>query len=816
MAGIWYRLRAEWRTRWRAALVLGLVAGLAGAVTLTAVAGARRTRSAFDRLRTWSAAADVLVNPDLGSRSRLTSAAIARLPGVRDLTRAEGVLLVDLSERSVDGAFSTIPLASDGRYFYAQSRPKLLAGRLPDPDRPDEILVDRAFVRQKHLTVGDTWRPDLVTTAIPPDVQPDAETLAELQRGEHPTWTRPLALRIVGIGVDQTNLVVDQGYDFPGLLLTPAFLRRHRGGLPSYWGAAVRLRPGTSVRDFERAVERLVPDESIAFQTAGNLRAKVDRAVGPQAGALDVFALVVAVTGLLVVGQALARQTTLDARDHDTLRAIGTTRRQLFTLAEARTVPAALLAGVLTVGGAWLLSPLMPIGVGRVAEPDPGFSFDAVLIPGALAVAAVVLLLETVPAWRASRHVTARRRERPSLASRITGALGVSPAPAAGLRQALEAGRGTGAVPVRTTITSATIAVAAVTSALVVAASLGHLIDTPKLFGWRWDAIVAVNAPDPAGMPAAIRATQTAIDREPVVAQWSRFTISTVELAGKPITTLGRMPSRPRPAFATVAGRLPRTDREIALGSHTMDDLGVRIGGRVPARDLRGDTVMLQVVGRVVLPGLGTYPGSDKTAPGEGAVVTMRALRRLGPPFGADHVVIGFRSDATPAARTAMIRRFADSTGQDAGAIARTRQPADVVAYRDIRSTPLMLAAVLGLLATLTLAHGLVSSVRRRRQELALLKTLGFTRRQVSSAVAWNATTVVVLAILVGVPLGIVLGRWAWTALVDDLGAVAETVVPWAVLLVGVPLLLLVGNAVAFVPGRIAARLRPATVLRSE
>jgi ABC-type antimicrobial peptide transport system permease subunit len=133
-----------------------------------------------------------------------------------------------------------------------------------------------------------------------------------------------------------------------------------------------------------------------------------------------------------------------------------------------------------------------------------------------------------------------------------------------------------------------------------------------------------------------------------------------------------------------------------------------------------------------------------------------------------------------------------------------------------VKSTPVLLALVLALLATMTLVHGLVSSVRRRRRELALLKTLGFTRRQVSGTVAWQASTVIGIAVVLGVPLGIVVGRWAWGTLVDELGAVAEAVVPWIVIAIGVPVLLLLANVVAFVPGRIAARLRPAAVLRSE
>ena len=363
---------------------------------------------------------------------------------------------------------------------------------------------------------------------------------------------------------------------------------------------------------------------------------------------------------------------------------------------------------------------------------------------------------------------------------------------------------------------SAVIAVAAVTAAVVVAASLDHLIDTPRLFGWTWDAGVDIGGNNPAEVRANKALAERVLGSDPAVAHWSWFSLSSVELAGRPVAAVGRVPSRPEPGFVVASGRLPRTDREVALGIRTMHDLGVGIGDRVPAEDRRGRSEALTVVGQSVLPGLGTYSGSDKTAPGEGALLTTAGLRRVGPRFDADRIIVGLRPELDGAQRTAALRRIERHSPDSSGIVVRVQQPSDVVAWGDVRSTPVVLALVLALLATMTLAHGLVSSVRRRRRDLALFKTLGFTRRQVSGTVAWQASTVIAVAVLIGVPLGIVVGRWAWSVLVDDLGAVAEAVVPWAVLLVGLPALLVVANAVAFVPGRMAARIRPAVTLRSE
>ena len=43
----------------------------------------------------------------------------------------------------------------------------------------------------------------------------------------------------------------------------------------------------------------------------------------------------------------------------------------------------------------------------------------------------------------------------------------------------------------------------------------------------------------------------------------------------------------------------------------------------------------------------------------------------------------------------------------------------------------------------------LIASVRRRRHDLALLKTLGFTQRQLASVLAWQASVAAVIGFIV-------------------------------------------------------------------
>ncbi len=126
------------------------------------------------------------------------------------------------------------------------------------------------------------------------------------------------------------------------------------------------------------------------------------------------------------------------------------------------------------------------------------------------------------------------------------------------------------------------------------------------------------------------------------------------------------------------------------------------------------------------------------------------------------------------------------------------------------------MAGLLALLAAATIGHLLVSSVRRRHHDLAVLKSLGFVRRQVAAVVAWQATALVLIALAIGAPVGAALGRWAWGLLANQLGIVPSPVTPVLALVALVLAALLVANAIAAAPAWSAGRTQAAVVLRSE
>jgi ABC-type transport system, involved in lipoprotein release, permease component len=73
------------------------------------------------------------------------------------------------------------------------------------------------------------------------------------------------------------------------------------------------------------------------------------------------------------------------------------------------------------------------------------------------------------------------------------------------------------------------------------------------------------------------------------------------------------------------------------------------------------------------------------------------------------------------------------------------QRPAEIVNYRTMGTTPLVLAGMLAAGAVVALALTLAASARRRSRDLALLKTLGFVRRQVVAVVIWQASVPVAI-----------------------------------------------------------------------
>jgi ABC-type antimicrobial peptide transport system permease subunit len=152
----------------------------------------------------------------------------------------------------------------------------------------------------------------------------------------------------------------------------------------------------------------------------------------------------------------------------------------------------------------------------------------------------------------------------------------------------------------------------------------------------------------------------------------------------------------------------------------------------------------------------------------------------------------------------------------DAFPLVAPAAPTDLTSFGRVSMLPLALGAVMLVVTIAVLGHFLVTSIRRRRRDFAILEVLGFVGRQRSLAIATQATTCVSVALLIGFPVGIWLGRWGWGAIAHELGVPSEPTTDWALIaLIGVGLLV-TANVVAVVPAWLARRGRAASALRTH
>ena len=280
-------------------------------------------------------------------------------------------------------------------------------------------------------------------------------------------------------------------------------------------------------------------------------------------------------------------------------------------------------------------------------------------------------------------------------------------------------------------------------------------------------------------------------------------------------------------------GRLPSAPGEIALGAQTLRALHRSVGQTVQVEVTWTGGVTpppnkstMRITGTVVLPALG-LPSLAGTDLGTGAVVAAPLLSGITADTGCkgpkitcyNFFLVRYRDGTVPATAGATMLVRAAKAGCPPGQCTVTydQRPGDITDYAGIRDTPLILAVVLALLAVGTLTHVLLTGVRRRRRDLAVLKALGFTRSQLRAVVAWQATALAAGALVIGVPAGIIAGRLTWAVFANAAGVAPQATIALPVVLLAVPALtLLLANLIAAFPGRVAARLRPATVLRTE
>jgi hypothetical protein len=828
-----YRFRATFRRRLGGYLALAVLIGLVGGVALGSLTAARRSYASYPEFLASTNPSDLLVLPQTNGPEPGLVHELARLPHVRSAEAGEQITAATLTP---GGQISTVLItqvelvASPDGLFSDQDRLTITQGRAANPARADEVVATNEAAAVLGLHVG---------SRIPVGIQQDNAT------GPH--LFRKTDLTVVGIGVLGIQLVHDDiDTNRAGFLVgTPALLREYESCCATNSYDGLQLDGGSrSDIPVEQEYERLIDNPAnsngqlVIYDTAA-IEAEAQQAIRPEAIALAVFGVIALVAALVIGTQSISRQLYSGAGQAEVLRALGAAPAATMADGLLGVVGAAVAGSLLAAAVAVGLSPLSLFGPVRQVEQAPGIDVDwTVLGPGMLVLTLVLALVAAAVAYRLAPHRAARRVRAAGRGSGVVAAALAAGLPAsgeAGLRFALEQGRGRTAVPVRSVMAGTVLAVAVGIATLTFGTSLSTLISHPALYGWNFD--YALYSIDGYGT-VPLRWANPLLTHDPDVAASTGVYFATVQIDGQTV------PAMAAPAHAAITPR-PLTGTaldgpgQIVLGPATLDQLRKRVGDTVTVSEGQIiPPVRLRIAGTAALPTIGDVIGVHASM-STGAILSTQALpprvlTMYGPISGPNAMFIRLRPGVSPAAGLRSLEQIAGQLNRDAtlplatnviGDIGRyvpsvsvlpVQRPAEIVNYRSMGVMPAILAGGLAAGAIVGLGLTLIASVRRRRRDFALLKTLGFTRGQLAAVVAWQSTVVAVVGLVIGVPVGIAAGRWLWLAFAHELSAVPDPVIPAGSIALAVVAALVLANLVAALPGRAAARTPAAIVLRAE
>ncbi len=825
---------------------LALVLALGGGTAIGSAVIAHRTDRAYPGYVERAEVAEVTINPGVWSTEM--DAAIRGFTGVTSVhshtmlvasaadTKPTTIEQVSSVEQWVQ-TFGSV----DGRYVDVD-RPTVTSGRLPSNDH--EVFVSNGYrstleqIEGRSLHPGDTidlafWWNLLLDGGVAP-----GETIAPIGVEQ---------VRIAGFGTFANEVLPDELFPRQQLLVS-ADLTQQYSCMPTlhpdmtledvgaavtpptcssqYWFYSLNLAAGVStesIRDqFSAAADRLNEDElprvlldqqSTHFyigQDRSDLDDAVRRTTRPTVTALFAFGGVAAISTLTIIGLLVARTLRRQAAAQRDLLAIGATRaqRSRWTAAPLACAVAVGVCGALAV--ALLLSPIGPLGSVRDVDPSPGFGLPlAIAVPTALALFVAAFVVIAVLADRSARR--AGVADQHSHAATWLGqslALGSNPSATTGITAATGRTRAGADVAV---LLGCVVAIVAGTTVLVFGSNLSTLVSHPQSYGWPWDVSVITGGGFGYADTDAVAASLEQPGVHDDVAEVSYFAFDPSSYLGeRTAPVVFGFGNAADTSLPILSGRAPQRVGEGVIGSDTAAQLRIRIGDQLTASSTFGEQPF-RVVGIAVMPSAGQFV-ADRTGLGIGAFILVDDA-----PSGLT-AMVGIRLHRGVDAN-AFVARLGDITswdGQGAPIVHTTPvRPPEIINVSDLRSAPMILGGMLivGLAAGLSLA--VATSVRDRRRELAILRALGFSDRDLHRSVHWQAITVIAVGTFIGVPLGVIVGRFAWRRFAELLGVVPTGSVPFAWLAIAIVGTAALALAATAPPSRSASRHAVAGVLHT-
>ena len=341
--------------------------------------------------------------------------------------------------------------------------------------------------------------------------------------------------------------------------------------------------------------------------------------------------------------------------------------------------------------------------------------------------------------------------------------------------------------------------VAVLFGAVTFGASLAGLVDRPSRWGQDFDLTLGQ------GGDVLSEDVRAALENDPDIAAVSLFGTVLTTAGAQGFDVTGVLPVLGSTAPHVFEGRLADGADEIAIGRAVARRLGVGVGDDLTVVGPAGART-LTITGLAVIPAV---EGGDGV--GEGGLVTFDGLLRIDPSAEPTAAGMRLRPEASPDAAR---QRLSETTGMAVGP--GFDRPGVILNVGRVRSIPYLVAAVLGVLLLLNLAHHLILSLHRRRRDIAVLQALGADSRWVTGVVHWQASLFTLLVVALGTPVGIMAGRVVYRAFVGRIGAVDTVAVPIGIVAATLVGLVVLANVVAAPSARRARQRPPSGVLAEE
>ena len=797
MGPIGFLGRAQLRRRWRALGALAVLVGVIGGLAITLVAGSLRSASVVDRYFAAGIPYDLQV-----FESPLTRSELLDLPGV---VRADPSAYVAMVRVASDG--SVVEGINGMAVDWSSVDPtiRVLEGAVPDGTDPMEVMVNEAFVELHDRVVGDVVDVQMF------GIDQGEEVAAGNYDPTGPRYTFRIAAVIrmpIDIAVDEVQSIgMSASTSENGMAVSYEFYEEHHDEFLDF-GAEydIQLSGGERVRDdFVATFEALARErgQSAVFTPPRfqDRRASLESPVELETNALLLLGLGVALAGTVTIALLLRVEQRSHEHDEPTLRSLGFTSRQLGVTAMLRTAPVAIGGALVAIVLAIALSSRFPVGIGRQLELDRGVEVDAAVVGLGGALSTLVICGLSYLFGRAAPRRVLTARARPTVAGRLA-AVGVPSEVVIGTHLAFAGGHGSRPTPSRAGIAGGAVALAIVVAVGIYVAGVDHLYSVPTARGWAWDAVIGnVN------FPLSDATVERLIDDPRIEAQ----TVARVCEASVGDQVVEVLAVRPGGTALPVlrSGRLPASAGEIALGGRRSRGLDARVGdvvrfsvaGSECATDEPTTELDLTVVGIAVPP---VFGDSDI---GQGAIVTLDAVAAAGGDDQPQFVMARFSGDDPAAVGASLDRDLTEEILTDS-------IPAEVVNLHRVRDLPLIGLVLAGAMGTIVLASTLAIGQRAQTRDLAVMRSLGLTSPQLGRIMAWQGVVLAWTMVLVGLPVGFVVGRTVWRRFADGLGVGAGPITLWLLLLI--PLCAAVAIIATLHPARRARRTSVATLLRVE